>query len=380
MHTVPLRRVRLQSLIAAQAAAAASGGPLQIASVEAWNLREPDNGRAWSLVRLATKDGLEGWGEARPISRDNLRDLRELTVNTAASAYEALRTKLAGRPGSAAVNIAALDILGKAAKAPVYQVLGGPTRNKVRAYTALHGADDEALVRDMQRCRAAGFKAFGVPVTVPPFRNSGKAFVNQARARMDALLKASSDDCDFILQGLGRLTPGDAASMAAAFERVHLLWFDEPCTTSSIGALRKVASENVTPLGFGQDVTDVAHFQNLLREDAIDILRPELALHGISGARKVAALAEPYYIAVAPRHNQGPVNTAAALNLAASLPNFFIQHIPSPAEAARSQMRAELTGANVEKVSDGFASLMNAPGLGVTVNRQALSRFGEAIA
>lgn len=379
MLTVENKRARLHAMIAAQTAMAANGAH-QITSLEAWNLQEPGNGRAWSLVRLATRDGLEGWGEARPLTRDAVRQLRDLTLNAPASAYESLRTKLGTRNGAAAVNIAALDILGKAAKAPVYQVLGGPTRNMVRAYTALHGDGDDALVKDMERCRAAGHKAFAVPVGLPPFRNSGKAFVNAARARMDALLKAASDDCDFILQGQAKLTPGDAASLAAAFERVHLLWFDEPCTTGSIGALRKLADENVTPLGFGQEVTDAAHFQNLLRDDAIDILRPELAIHGISGVRKVAALAETYYVAVAPRHNQGPVNTAAALHLAASLPNFFIQHIPSPAEPARAEMRAALTGTSVEKVSNGYAALSNTPGLGVTINRQALAKFGEAIA
>lgn len=379
MPTVPLRRLKLQSLMAAQAASAA-GAPFQITSLDAWNLQEPDNGRAWSLVRLATKEGLEGWGEARPLTRDALKQLRALTMGTPASAYEMLRVKLGTRAGAAAVNIAALDILGKASKAPVYQVLGGPTRNKVRAFTVLHGSDDAALVKDLERCRAAGYKAFGVPVYEPPFRNSGKAFVNAARARMDALLKAVGDDCDFVLQGQAKLTPGDAASLAAAFERVHLLWFDEPCSTTSVGALRKLADENVTPLGFGLDVTDAAHFQNLLRDDAIDILRPELSIHGISGARKVAALAETYYVAVAPRHTQGPVNTAASFHLAASLPNFFIQQIPCPAESARAEMRAALTGGSVEKVNNGFAALSNTPGLGVTINRQALSKYGEAIA
>lgn len=380
MRTLPLRRVRLQSLIAAQAAAATQSGPHQIAALEAWNLQEPGGGRAWSLVRLATKEGLEGWGEGRPLTSAAVKQLRDLTLNTPASAWEALRIRLRNRDGAAAVNIAALDIMGKAGKAPVFQFLGGPTRNKVRAYTALHGATDDALVKDLERCRAAGFKAFGVPAPIPPFRNSGKAFVIAATQRMNELRRAGGDDCDFVLQGQGRLTPGDAALLAAAFEKAHLLWLDEPCTTSSIGALKKIADESVTPMGFGQDVADAGHFQNLLRDDSIDILRPELSLHGIAGIRKIAMLAETYYVAVAPRHNQGPVNTAAAFHLAASLPNFFIQHIPYPAEAARREMRRALTSGAVEEVKDGFAALSTRPGLGVEVNRDAVRKYGEAIA
>ncbi|MDX1984278.1 MAG: mandelate racemase/muconate lactonizing enzyme family protein [Bryobacteraceae bacterium] len=379
MPAIESRRARLNSLVAAQAAAAAAT-PHQITTLEAWNLKEPGTTRAWSLLRLATKEGLEGWGESAPLTRGEVEQLRALALHTPASAYESLRLKLSTRPGAAAVNIAALDILGKAAKAPVYQLLGGPTRNSVRAFTALHGANDDAIAKDMERCRAAGFKAFAVPVPAPPFRNSGKAYVNAAKARLETLLKMASPDHDFIVQGLGRLTPGDAASLADAFEHVHLMWFDEPCSTSSIGALRKIAEENVTPLGFGQNVTDPAHFQNLLRDDAIDIIRPEIAIHGITGIRKIAALAETYYTAVAPRHNQGPVNTAAAFHLAASLPNFFIQHIPCPEPAAAREMRAAITGTSVESVRDGFAALSNTPGLGVSVNRQALSRFAEVIA
>ncbi|MBL8178676.1 MAG: hypothetical protein JNK48_28640, partial [Bryobacterales bacterium] len=143
--------------------------------------------------------------------------------------------------------------------------------------------------------------------------------------------------------------------------------------------VRKIADENVTPLGFGAEGAEASYFQNLLREDAIDVVRPELALHGISGVRKIAALAETYYAAVAPRHGEGPINTAAALHLAASLPNFFIQHIPTAATAADREMRAAIAGGGVESVRDGFAALNNQPGLGISVERQAIERYGSPI-
>jgi galactonate dehydratase len=196
---------------------------------------------------------------------------------------------------------------------------------------------------------------------------------------MEALRKAAGDSADFVLTANGRLTPGDAATLASVFEREHLLWFDEPCATSSLGPVRKLSEENVTPLGFGADAPQASYFQNLLREDAIDVCRPELALHGISGIRKIAALAETYYVAVAPRHGEGPINTAAALHLAASLPNFFIQHIPSPASAEDRAMRDAIAGPQVESVTGGFAALPSQPGLGITVNRQAIERYGSSI-
>jgi galactonate dehydratase len=89
-------------------------------------------------------------------------------------------------------------------------------------------------------------------------------------------------------------------------------------------------------------------------------------------------LAEPYYVAVAPHHEGGPIATAAALNLAATLPNFFIQHIPFPAADDDRRMRAEVAGTNLESIRNGFAALPTAPGLGITVNEAALEKYHVA--
>ncbi len=144
-----------------------------------------------------------------------------------------------------------------------------------------------------------------------------------------------------MLLGNGLLTQGDAASVAATVETKHPLWFDEPCSHSNLDALRKVSGETVTPLGFGAGIDDPGVFQALLREGLIDVVRPDIAIFGIAGSRRVAALAEPYYVAVAPRHSGGPVGTAAAIHLAASIPNFFIQHVPLPAAEQDRAMRRE---------------------------------------
>jgi galactonate dehydratase len=123
---------------------------------------------------------------------------------------------------------------------------------------------------------------------------------------------------------------------------------------------------------------DAGVFQDLLRQGWIDIIRPDLAHHGITRSRGLAALAETYYTAVAPHHEGGPVATAAALQLAATLPNFFIQHIPVPDSPDDRKMRAELAGEAVERVRDGFAALPTGPGLGITVSQAALEKYHAA--
>ena len=104
-------------------------------------------------------------------------------------------------------------------------------------------------------------------------------------------------------------------------------------------------------------------------------VEPDIAIFGIAGARRVAALAEPYYVAVAPRHNGGPVGTAAAIHLAASIPNFFIQHVPVPAAEQDRAMRREIISSAIETGNDGFLELSTAPGLGITVNEAALEKY-----
>jgi galactonate dehydratase len=252
--------------------------------------------------------------------------------------------------------MALLDIVGKACHAPIYRVLGGPTRNKVRAFGSPFGA---------------GFPISLIDVPVPVSRNQGKAYQNQIRALADAI----PVDHDFVIAGRGLLTPGDAASVAATVEAKHPLWFDEPCAHSNLEALRKVSGETVVPLGFGRGIRDAGMFQALLREGLVDLVRPEVAFFGITGIRRIAALAEPYYVAVAPHHDGGPIATAAAIQIAASIPNFFVQHLPVPMAAEDRSMRTEIVSPGVETARNGFLELPKGDGLGITVNEAALEKY-----
>lgn len=255
--------------------------------------------------------------------------------------------------------MALLDILGKACHAPVYRVLGGPTRSKIRAYGSPFGAE---------------FPIVTIAVPAPTSRNQGKAYQNQIRALVDAVPASS----DFVLNGNGLLTSGDAMSVAVTVESKHPLWFDEPCRHSNLETLKKIASETVVPLGFGRGIRDMGMFQTLLREGLIDVIRPELAFFGITGVKRIAALAETYYVAIAPHHDTGPVGTAASIHLAASIPNFFVQHVPIPSAPEDRAMRAALCSPNPEVGTNGFLALPRGPGLGITINESALERYYEA--
>jgi galactonate dehydratase len=381
MQATSQRRERLANAISARAEAPGSGRTqqeLEVTALEAYPLREPVSGRRYTVVRVQTNSGLIGFGECGSVSVEDLARVRPLVLGKPATAYETVRRQLSAVSNlQAAVNIALLDIVGKWSKAPLFQVLGGPTRNKARAIASLEGQTADALTGAMKRAREAGYRAFLVPAPPVSSPNQGQAFVQAVQKRMESLRAAGGEGLDFALSGGESLSAGDASSVASALERFHLLWFDEPCRLSNLSAVRKIGAESVTPLGFGSHLNHGGDFQDLLREEVADVLRPSLALNGITQIRRIAALAETYYVAVAPYHNGGPIGTAAALHLAASLPNFVIQQIPLPEAEADRRMRAEITGTSVEVVKEGFAALPVGAGLGITVRQEALEKYKE---
>ena len=351
------RRVRLSAGFAPQSAASVSSpAALDIAEFRHFPIREPASGNLYSLLRVKTGSGLTGWGECASVNSDDLKKLEAAWIGKPAHNYAAID---ASTPAGGALDMALLDILGKACHAPVYRVLGGPTRSKVRAYGSPSAAD---------------FPIVTVAVPEPVSRNQGKAYQNQIRALVDAVPANS----DFVLNGNGLLTAGDAVSVAVTLESKHPLWFDEPCAHWNLETLRKISSESVVPLGFGRGIRDIGTFQALLREGLIDVVRPELAFFGITGVKRIAALAETYYVAIAPHHDRGPVGTAAAIHLAASIPNFFIQHVPIPSAPEDRAMRAALCSPNPEVGHNGFLALPHGPGLGVTINESALEKYHAA--
>ena len=351
-----MRRSRLKDVFLAQAAVSNPETVHAITEMRWYPVREPVSGNRYAILRMKTKSGLTGWGECAQASDQDAKALEKQWLGKPATLYAALDRSA---PLAGALDMALLDILGKACKAPVYRILGGPTRHKVRAFT---------------RSNVAAFSAVEIQTPKPLSRNQGKAYENQVQA----LLKELPADRNFVLSAHASLTPGDAASVAQSVESYHPLWFDEPCSASNIEAVRKVSGETVTPLGFGRGIEDPGGFLALLRDGLVDIVRPDVAHWGITGARSIAIMAEAYYVAIAPNHDGGPIATAAAIHLAASVPNFFIQHVPLPDAPEDRAMRAALVSAGLETPQDGFLQLPLGPGLGIEVNESALEKYHAA--
>ena len=319
-------------------------------------VREPVSGNRYTLLRVKTRSGLTGWGECAHAAEQDAKALEKDWIGKSATLYAAIDSS---SPLAGALDMALLDILGKACRAPVYRVLGGPTRHKVRAFTDSN---------------EAAFSAVAIAAPKPASRNQGKAYQNQVQA----LVKQLPEDRDFVLSAQGSLTPGDAASVAQADREfppalVRRALFRIQSRSSAQGLGRDRDALGLRPRDHRR-----GRVPGALARGTVDVVRPDIAHWGISGARRIAVLAEAYYVAIAPHHDGGPVATAAAIHLAASVPNFFIQHVPLPHDPKDREMRAAIVSGGLETPRDGFLQLPTGPGLGIQVNESALEKYHAA--
>ena len=371
----------LAPLAAGTAAAAGLAPEIAISGLDAWAIRSNPEAVPRLVIALRTSAGVTGYGEtsagADPASSvaEAMRHADTL-VGKDAMASMALRVSLSAAAPAirGAVDIALLDVRGKIADAPVYDLLAGRTRDKARAMASLRGSSEGELSQQLSAARNSGFRAFSVPALLPqgtPTR--GREFFANTEAMLRRLRQAGATD--LVLDCAGRTTGAEAAGLAARLETFHLMWMDEPTSPISDSALEKISHESVTPVGWGRFLTSSGRFQDLLRMQVIDVLRPDIGLHGISGVRQLASLAEAYYTAVAPFHRGGPIGTAAALQVAASIPNFVVQEVAFSTDEAERRMHTAIAGESLPQVVEGFFTLPTGPGLGLEIDEAALQEY-----
>ena len=352
--------------------------PQSITHVQAWRLKEPVSGRRYTVLKLQSKGGDTGYGEGGPAMAAEITEAKTAVIGRRATESEFIRARLKTIPAmEAAINNAMLDLMSRSKKIPIYQYLGGPTRFKARLLAQLEGADERAVAAPLERAKRQGFRVFTMPALQRDAMIPLQEYVDRVRKRVVNIQAQGGAEAEWVLDGAAGLTPGDAATVANALEKNHLVWFDEPTSVLTTDALAKITDESVMPIGIGRWVHDIGVFQNLLRYGSVNVLRPALGLNSLPKIKRIAAIAETHYVAVAPYHGGGPVGTLAGIHLAAALPNSYVQEVPMPASDRDAAMRVELTSGNIEIGDKGFAALLNRPGLGIEVNEKALDTYSE---
>ena len=355
-----------------------SNHPMSIAQIRAWRLKEPVSGRRYTVVKLQSQSGDIGYGEGGPATAAEITEAKTVVNGRRATDSEFIRARLKTIPAmEAAINNAMLDLISRSRKIPIYQYLGGPTRFKARLLAQLEGTDEASVAAPLERAKRHGFRVFTMPALQRDAMIPLQEYVDGVRKRVANIQAQGGADAEWVLDGAAGMTPGDAATVATALEKNHLVWFDEPTSVLTTDAIAKITDESVMPIGIGRSMHDIGVFQNLLRFGSVNVLRPSLRLNSLPKIKRISAIAETHYVAVAPYHGGGPVGTLAGIHLAAALPNSYIQEVPIPASDRDAAMRAELTSGNIEIGEKGFTALLNRPGLGIEINEKALDTYSE---
>jgi galactonate dehydratase len=360
------------------AAPAAEDHPLRIVDYRAWRLKEPDSNRRYTVVRLGSQGGATGYGEGGPATAGEIAAARAAAMDRRATESEFIRAALHAQPAmEAAVSNAMLDLVSRAKKAPIYRYLGGPVRYKARILAHLEGKTAAESAPSLERAKRQGFQMF---TTAAPQRGAmiqQRTYVDLVKKHMADMQAMAGASAEWVLDGGGSMTPGDAATLAVALERLHPVWFDEPTSVITEDALAKIVDESVMPIGLGRGITDIDGFQRLLASGSVNIVRPDLGLNSLAKIKRVAAIAETHYVAITPFHDGGPIGAMAGIHLNAALIHAYAQQIPVPASDRDAAMRAEITSGMKETGVDGFFALVNRPGLGFEVNEGALDAYSE---
>lgn len=256
------------------------------------------------------------------------------------------------------------DITGKWLGQPVYQLLGGAVRERIRVYGHMGGTSLEEYAASARKSVAAGFTAlktspFGaVQIVDTP------AQVEKAVARFAAIREAVGPEVDIGIDFHGRCSPAMSVRLARALEPYHPMFIEEPVLPENVDALVTVARSTSIPIATGERLFTKWGFREVLEKQAAAILQPDVShAGGILECKKIAAMAECYYAAVAPHCPLGPVALAACLQLDACTPNFLVQEHVSLGEGYLKEPF---------RIVDGYIPLPTRPGLGIELDEEAL--------
>jgi galactonate dehydratase len=364
--------------VAVFAPPAATDHPLRIEEFRAWRVKEPVSNRRYTVVRLRSQGGTSGYGEGGHALAADIAQARATALGRRATESEFIRAALHHLPAlEAAVNNAMLDLVSRAKNVPIYQYLGGPVRYKARLLAHLEGRRAAEVASSLERARQRGFQAFTLAAPQRDAMVPLRTYVDMVRQHVADMQSKAGGSAEWVVDGEGAMTPGDAASVANALERIHPIWFDEPTSVITVDGLAKIVEESVMPIGLGRGITDIAGFQGLLASGSLNIVRPSLGLNSLTKVKRVAAIAETHYVASAPFFNGGPIGAMAGVHLNAALINAYALQIPVPASDRDAAMRVEIASGFQEAGDKGFFGLINRPGLGIEVNEKALDAYSE---
>ena len=347
--------------------------------------------RNLTYVKVETDEGLEGVGEVRVLNRTDalLGYLKEAVpryvlgqdpFNIESIVQRMLRNDFVGgndisMSGIAIIEMACWDIMGKALNQPVYRLLGGAVRDKIKAYA--NGwytveRTPEEFHTAAQRVLAKGYRALKFDPFGEGYLELEAAEKRRVISLMEAVRAAVGPDIDIFIEMHCRFNPITAIEMIRELAPFKPGWAEEPVPPDNLKALKKVAAAVNglgVPIATGERLHTLYQCRELFEYQAADILQVDIShFGGLKYTQKLAGWAEAYYMLIAPHNVGGPVSTAAAFHLAAATQNFKIQENFN--DFGEPYVKQAVTG--LPEIEDGYFPLPPGPGLGVTLNEEVI--------
>ena len=365
---------------------------MQITDVQHF-LANPGRGKNLCFIKVDTDEGVYGWGEAYTQSDRDVqvtahvdqlrryligRDPRNIKhfVQWAYDDYAGRRGAMDFWCAVSGIEHALWDITGKVAGMPVHMLLGGACRNRIRVYAngwGGGGGGPEQLAERAQQVVEMGFTAMKFDPIPGPWRTFvSKEVENAAIENVRAVREAVGWDVDILVEMHRRLAPMHARRIGREIEQYRPFWYEEPVLAENIDALAAVKRDVNIPIVTGEELYTKFEFREVFEKQAADILNPDVCnVGGILELKEIAAMAEPYYVAVSPHNfNSTTVGLAATIQVSAAIPNFLITEYFVNLEDFGNDIAKEPF-----RVENGYIKVPDTPGIGIDLDEDRLSAY-----
>ncbi len=345
----------------------------------------------WLFLKLSTDNGLSGWGE--PIVEGHadttaaaVREASDLLIGHDPARIEDIWQLLyrarfyRGGPvfmsALAGIDQALWDVKGKYYNAPIYELLGGQVREKMRVYSWIGGDSPSDVAQAAQQRLEAGFTAIKMNATSQMNYIDSFDKVDDVLARVSKVREVAGRAFGIAIDFHGRIHKSMAKVLAKELEPFHPLFIEEPVLPENNEALREIAHHTTIPIATGERLYSRWDFKHLLHDGYVDIIQPDTShAGGISEVKRIAAMAEAYDIAVAPHCPLGPISLASCLQIDACTPNILIQEQSLNIHYhEHGDLLDYLADPTVFAYQDGYVAIPQGPGLGITINEDAVRR------
>ena len=329
----------------------------------------------WLFLRIHTDEGIVGLGEPylegrATTSAEAVKELEDYLIGQDPRRiihhWEAMYRQPCYHGGAimmsaiSGVEAALWDILGKSVGLPVWQLLGGRARDRIRLYKG--GGSIDQMKEDVAR----GFKGFKIGLPGPyPKVHATKEFIDQAVASVGEIRDAVGPSIDIAIDLHGAFLPAAAVPIIKALEPLHPAWIEDPCQCENYDEMARIAQSTSIPIAAGERVFTRWAFRELLERGAAKILNPDPChVGGIFETRLIAGMAEMHYAGVAPHCPLGPIALATCLQLDAMMPNFVAQEHVTLGEGYLKEPFVPV---------DGYLPIPDKPGLGIELDDEAMA-------